>query len=229
VTTSGSTDFSLTGTQMVTQALYLLNVTPKGETPATADLNFALTSLETMIKTWGTVGRLWLKTETTQALTASTASYAMASGARKVLDVRRRDTSSIDTPLFELSRQEYYDLPNKTGTGTPVNWYHDYQVATRTLYVWPAPDTSAASNLTLYITYARVIEDVDSLSNTLDLPQEWGETLIHNVAKNIGPSYGLAGDPNYAKIEARADALYGALASLDQESASVTFSPDHRG
>lgn len=225
--TSGSTDYALTGTQIVNQALYLLNVVPEGDTPPTADSNGALTSLETMIKTWGALGKLWLKTETTQALTEGTASYTMASGVRKVLDVRRR-TNSIDTPMFEMSRQEYFDLPNKTGKGTPVNWYFDYQLATRLLYIWSTADATNATDTTLYITYARILEDVDSLSNNLDLPQEWGETLIYNLAAVRGPKYGLANDANFQEIKQRAAVLYGALESIDQESTSIFLQPESR-
>lgn len=222
--TSGSTNYSLTAQQIVNQALYLLNVVPEGDTPPSADSAGALTSLELMLKTWGAAGRLWLTASTTQALTASTASYTLSAGTYRVLSVRRR-TSSIDTPLFPLSRDEYDELPNKSGAGMPVNWYQDNQRATTVLYVWLVPDATIAASTTLYLTYARIIEDLDSLSNDPDVPQEWLETLVYNLAAIRGPKYGLAGDPNFKEIRDRAAGLYGALASIDQESTSVYLQP----
>jgi hypothetical protein len=226
--TSGSTDFSLDGTGICTAALELLGVVPIGDTPSAEDAARAQQHLNFMLKTWGADPdpKLWLITEGTQALSAATANYAL-SGARKILSVRRH-TSGIDTPLMEWSRQTYYDQPNKASTGYPTSYYFDPQRAAKTLYVWPVPDSTIAGSTTLQYTYLRVIEDVDDLSNDLDVPQEWLEVIQYSLAARLSIPYKLhLTDPNGAAlIQQRAEALYGQLSSYDEEPASAFFQPD---
>jgi hypothetical protein len=113
-----------------------------------------LSSLNLIIKSkLRTTDRLFLRTAGSVTLIADTEVYAQASALR-MLSVRRRDSNDDDTPMQELSRQEYEDLPNKTSSSSiPVAWYFDPQQASGTLYVWPAPSSTAASDFTLATTY----------------------------------------------------------------------------
>lgn len=221
--TSGSVDFSLTAREIITEAFQTAKVVAAGETPTADELEDGERKLNLMLKSWGSKEHLWIKTEGTQALTATTASYAIT-GARRMLSVRRR-TSSIDTPMNELSREEYYDLPTKSATGTPVSWYFDPQRSTRTLYVWPTATTAVAANTTLYFTYLRVIEDIDSLENDPDVPQEWLEALIYNLAAKLALAYG---SDMYPVLRVEAAQLLKDIEAQDQEPVSVYFQPGRR-
>lgn len=231
--TSGSVDYSLTARQIATAALELIGVVALGDTPPAEEADKALQQLNLMVKTWGAdpSPKLWLKTEGSVTLSASTASYTASpvSLARKVLSVRRR-TSNIDTPLCPLSRSDYDDIPNKSGTGTPTSFYFDPQRATRTLYVWPAPTTAVAADTTLRMTYLRVIEDLDALDDDFDLPQEWLEVLQYGLAARLAMPFKMhLTDPTgYAEVKSRAAELYAQLSAWDEEDVSVSFSPDLR-
>lgn len=233
--TSGSVDYSLTARQIATAALELIGVVSIGETPEAEHSAKALEQLNLMVKTWGAdpAPKLWLKTEGTITLSASTASYTASPVTlmRKVLSGRRRTgsgTSQNDLPLRVLSRQQYEDRPNKLSTGSPLEVYFDPQRATRTLYVWPVPDATIAASTTLQITYLRVIEDLDSLSDDFDLPQEWLEVLQYGLAARLTIPYRMhLTDPAGAKkIEDRAVALYAQLSAWDEEDTSLFLSPD---
>lgn len=227
--TSGSADLTMTSREIVTQAMVLLQQISYGETPAAEDAEQYRISLNLMIKTWGAAGRLWLTEEGSIPLVASTASYALT-GVRKVFQVRRRITSTVsDLELREDSRSDYYARPNKASTGAPLAWYFDPQRTTKTLYVWPAPDTTAASTMTLQYTYARFIEDVDALDDEADVPQEWLEALVYGLARRMGPATGSANKPEYAQIKEDAERLYAALSSVDQEEASIMLQPNLMG
>lgn len=221
--TSGSVDFSLTAREIITEAFQTAKVIAAGETPTADELEDGERKLNLMLKSWGAKEHLWIKTEGTQALTATTASYAIT-GARRMLSVRRR-TSSIDTPMNELSREEYYDLPTKSATGTPVSWYFDPQRSTRTLYIWPTASTAVAANTTLYFTYLRVIEDIDALENDPDVPQEWLEALIYNLAAKLALAYG---SDMYPVLRVEAAQLLKDIEAQDQEPVSVYFQPGRR-
>ncbi len=221
--TSGSVDFSLTAREIIAEAFKVAKIVSGGETPTATEMSDAETTLNLMLKTWSAKEHLWIRTEGTQALTASTASYAIT-GARRMLSVRRR-ASSIDTPMNELAREEYYDLPTKSATGTPVSWYFDPQRATRTLYIWPTASAAVATSTVLHFTYLRVIEDIDALENDPDVPQEWLEALVYSLAARLALSYG---SDALQAVTSIANGLVSDLSGQDQEPVSVYFQPGRR-
>lgn len=223
--TSGSVNWSLTSRQIISEALENLNVIGIGDTPGPEDAAKALSVLNQMLKTWGTAKRLWLKTEGSVTLVASTASYVLTA-AREVLSVRRR-TSGIDTPLTVMSRQEYYDYPSKSATGMPYQWYFDPQRATRTLYVVSVPTATEAASTTLPYTYIRAIEDADALDNDADLPQEWMETILYGLMARLLVPYSvhLTDPAKAAEVKERAQTLYGQLSAYDDEDTAVFMQP----
>lgn len=221
--TSGSVDFAMTAREIVTEAFQTAKVISGGETPTGDEMADGMRKLNLMLKTWSAKEHLWIRAEGTQVLTATTQSYAIT-GARRMLSVRRR-TSSIDTPLNELAREEYFDLPTKSATGTPVSWYFDPQRTTRTLYLWPTASVAVAANTTLLFTYLRVIEDIDSLENDPDVPQEWLEALIYSLAARLALAYG---SDQLQNLTAIANGLVKDLSAQDQEPVSVYFQPGQR-
>lgn len=223
--TSGSVDFSLTTNQAVNAALELVKATGIRIAAGSDDAAEALLHGELQVKTWGIDERLWITTEASVALVASTASYSLPL-ARRVTGVRRR-TSSVDTELIPMSRSEYNAFPSKTSAGMPYQYFFDPQRTTRTLYVINVPDATIAASTTLQYTYQRVIEDLDNLSNDIDIPQEWLEAFIYSLAARLLIPYGrYVSDPaSAAKIEARAAQLYAQLTASSEEETSVFFQP----
>lgn len=232
--TSSSTDFSLNARQIATAALEMIGVIAVGDTPEAEHITKALEQLNFMVKTWGASNdpKLWLVTEGSLALVASTASYTLTA-ARKVISARRRigsGTSQNDLALRVVSRQEYDDRPGKLSTGSPLEVYFDPQRAARTLYVWPVPDATIAASTTIKYTYLRVIEDLDSLSDDFDIPQEWLETMQMSLAARLVLPFRthIADPAGAALIQQRAQELYAQLSSWDEEDASVFFSPAYQ-
>lgn len=130
--------------------------------------------------------------------------------------------SAIDTPLLTLARKDYFDLPNKLATGIPTNYYYDPQLAAGYMYIWPAPvDASNAIKFTWY----RPIQDFDISSNTPDLPQEWIDTLIFNLAVVMGPEYDCPTE-RYNLIKTLAAEFLDDLSGWDREPQSSYFGVD---
>lgn len=219
---SGSTDFNMDARQVVTSAFINAKIYSPGETITAEDMDSGQEALNLMLKTWSAKEHLWIKAEGSVTLVAGQAAYAVAD-ARRVWSVRRR-VNGIDTPMNLLSREEYYDLPNKAGAGMPVSWYFDPQRSTRTLYLWLVPPASIAANTALNYTYSRVIDDIDALENDPDVPQEWLEALIYALADRLANSYGA----DNATLTAFAAKLVKDLSDQDQESASLFLQPSYR-
>lgn len=223
--TSGSTDWTLTSRQIVTTALQAIGVTSMGDTPGNEEADLALTHLNMCLKTWATMPKAFLLAEAGVALVASTATYSLPS-ARRVLEVRRR-LSGIDVPITQMSRSDYFDLPDKAGEGNPISWWFDPQRATRLLYVYKVPSAAIAASTTLRYTYQRVIEDVDDLDNDPDVPQEWLEALTYALAARlIVPFRVITNSPAIAaEVKERAQVLIAQLSADGEDSASIFLQP----
>lgn len=149
-----------------------------------------------------------------------TASADLINRPLRIEHVRRRDvsgTQAIDTAMEELAKVDYYDLPNKSESSTPVNFYYDPGRDSGTLYIWPA--SSIITNL-LTFTYVRPIEDLDALSNNFDFPQEWLETLKYQLMIRLAHEYGI---PLRQDVIALATTLLEDMMAWDTEPVSVCF------
>jgi len=204
---SGSTDYTRTGTQIIEAARRKLGILAAEESMSSSELADGLDTLNMMLKTWAADGVMyWTMTEGTLSLTQGTASYSFASGGAfttvpfDMVDMRITRGSN-DLQMAEMSREEYFGLPLKTAQGYPTQWFYDRQRDTGTLYIWPTADASLG---TLKFSYRRVIMDVDAGANHLDLPQEWLEAVVYNLADRIADDYGM----DMPKISAKALAFY---------------------
>lgn len=139
-----------------------------------------------------------------------------------VLDAQRTDAEDVDTPIRMVSHEEYQRIPNKTITGRTNEVYYQPETPDGYIYLWPEPETSADR---IRITCRFPIQDFDAASNNPDLPQEWLDCLVWNLAKKLIPSYGCATDTE-RRVVAEADILYAALTAHDSEDASTFFEPD---
>lgn len=228
--TSGSVDYGLVTNTIIDAAFNRLGVGSEGEALTARMYEDGRRALNLMVKEWGTTGHLWLETEAAVTLVASQGNYALATLFSKkplrVLSVRRRlTTSTTDTPMHALSRDEYDNLPNKTVEGTPTSFYYDPQRATGTLYVWPEPTSAVATANTLRVTYLRPIEDFDASNNDPDLPQEWLNALIWNLADELEAEYPLNDPRRAGKIHDRAVETKAAIEAWDTEPASLFLQP----
>lgn len=202
--TSGSYDFTVNTTQIVTRALQILGVLPGG-TSATGDqLTDATLHLNLMLKSWQNDGmQLWRVAEKTFAVgdgllsgtyayTLGTAGTITTSGRPEdLLGVYYRETStSNQTPMIRISREQYYALPNPTTSGTPTQYWYD-PLLTPKIYFWPAPDDNFMNNYTVVIVYQMPFDDMDSTTDTLAFPQSWELAVVWNLAEQLSTEYGL--------------------------------------
>jgi hypothetical protein len=65
-----------------------------------------------------------------------------------------------------IGRGEYLNIPNKTTTGRPSQFYFNRQISPE-LSLWPTPDSNTDQLVYYFITR---IEDADTMKNTTDVP-----------------------------------------------------------
>lgn len=227
---SNSIDYTRTGEQLVSDARRKLGIQAAEEPLQAHELSEGLNTLNMMLKTWAADGVMyWTMTEGTLTLVEGQASYSFASGGDfttvpfDMMDMRI-SRGSNDLQMAEMSREDYFALPNKTTEGYPTQWFYDRQRDTGTLYIWPTADASLG---TLKFTYRRVVMDMDAGSNNIDLPQEWIEAIVYNLADRLADDYGI----DAPKVSAKAMAFYQVVRSFNvgEGRGSISFAPDSWG
>lgn len=141
----------------------------------------------------------------------------------RVVSARRFNVpSSIDTPMIPMSRLDYRELPNKTTPGIPTQWFYDPlggATIVGILYVWPAPVTATDA---VKMTWYRQIQDFNSPGNTPDLPNEWINTIVWNLAEELAPEYDVP-PQRFEMIQMKAAKSLDRVSGWDREPESVRF------
>lgn len=234
--TSSSTNYSVDGTTIINGALRVIGATAQGETPTATQTSEALEALNMMVKAYQVDGMpLWAIKQYSVTLTASTATYNIGESQTvntpkplKVVQAFLHNTSTnIDIPMRVVTRQEYNLLGNKTSTGQPVQIFYEPLNTYGTLHVFPVPDATIAAAYTVTIVYQRPFEDMDSVSNTFDFPQEWYDALKFGLADRLAPEYGLSLQERQ-DIANRAKTYKTEALSFGLEEGSLYFQADQR-
>ncbi len=162
------------------------------------------------------------------ALTASASSgnkvYVYTTAIPRPLRIisARRENSGQEIEMFELSREEYFNLPNKSSTGTPVQYYYDPQQGTGKMYLWPTPSTV---DDVINMTYLDELEIITANTDTTNFPQEWMEYLVYGLAVRIAPLYGATIPNEVLAVYTEARSM---LEGWDQDPASIYFRASNR-
>ncbi len=70
------------------------------------------------------------------------------------------------------------------------------------------------------------LQDFDASGNNADLPTEWLDTIVWNLAKRLLPSYGAAGQASAQMITQGGTTMLNEMVQWDQEPESVYFAPN---
>lgn len=231
MTVSAVTTASFSLNELIREAFDVIGVGSEGE-PINADMyRRGKMSAQLMTQSFNAMDDLWRRTLRTVTPVSGQAAYTLEPKPMRVLSARRKQlTGGYETPMTEWSRQEYLDMPNKTSSpSTPVNFYYDPQRETGTLYLWPAPSSAVYSQISVIVDELRPMFIMDDSNDTLDMPPEWQETFVMNLAKRLKLKYPV-NDPGLdVKVDELADALFARLKAWDNEPASIYLQPDNWG
>ena len=220
--TSGVITSAFTARDIITRAMRLLGVIAMGEVPSSSELSHGVDALNWMLKSWQADGcNLWREYQDSQTLVSGTAEYTLAPRVVDVLEARYVNADGSERPLARWEWGEYVQLPNKTTSGVPVAFTLLKERDAIKMKLWPIPNAAQSVSYTA----ARVIEDVTSANENLDVPQSWTEAVIYNLADRLIDVFGTAtmDQITIARVQARAADLYAQMRDFDRP-ASVFFS-----
>ena len=231
--TSGSVDFNVTASDIISSAYELARVKDPIENLTPDQTTRGLSSLNKIIKYLQKNGMpLWAIKRDSITLVQSTVSYTcgptgtgLTERPLRILEAFYRDGTN-DTQVEIISRDDYNTLGDKTSEGIPTEIYYDPQLTEGVLYVYNPADANSAGN-TLHLIYHRPFEDMDSVSNDFDFPQEWYFALEYALAVDIAMRHGIRPSRINA-LEAKAKEYFYECTWWDVENTSTQFQPDMR-
>lgn len=166
---------------------------------------------------------LWTDELYSQALTASTATYAL--NARLIaIQAAYINDGSTDRLIYPYSTYEYSAIPDKAQEGPPTAYWYNRQI-TPEITLWPVPDSAATYTLKLRV--CRQIQDVSFKSGaTLDLPYRWLDVYVADLAHRLSRIYAPQLE---APRKADADEAWTIAATEDQEDVPLIFGMSMQG
>jgi len=212
--TSSSVDFEIDVAEYIEEAFERCGI----EVRTGYDLRTARRSMNLLFADWANRGlNQWTITQRTQALTASDADYTLGSDVIDILSmvVRR---SGTDFSMTRISRDDYINLPTKTTTGRPSQFFLDRQI-TPNLKIWSAPENS--TDVLIYDALTR-IQDADASVNTVDIPFRFYPCLTAGLAYYLA----MKRAPDRIKIlKAVYEEEFERAAAEDRDRASLSLTP----
>jgi len=177
MTTSGSKNFELDVSDYIEEAFERCGV----EVRTGYDLKTAKRSLNLLLADWANRGlNQWTIKQTTVTCVSGTADYVLDADTIDILSVVvRRDNT--DYGIERLSRDEYLNIPDKTSTGRPSQFFLDRQI-TPVLKVWTTPENS--TDQLIFDRLVR-IDDADTFTNTMEVPFRFYPCLAAGLAYYI--------------------------------------------
>lgn len=113
----------------------------------------------------------------------------------RIINVRRKEGSDYETPIRFESRSSYFNQPNKSQTGTPIQAYYSRQdragESAGTMYLWSTPNSSIP---VINFTYERKVQVMVNAGDTLDLPDYAHEFVIYNLAERLILKFGCGAE-----------------------------------
>jgi hypothetical protein len=142
----------------------------------------------------------------------------------KIVDARWVDAVTGDESphISMIARLDYRRLPTKTQAGSVVSAFYDPSITTGQLYLWHVPNPFEGF---VNFTWHRPIQDFDAAGDNPDLPQEWCQAILFNLAVVLAPEFDVP-TQKLAQIAAMAATFLDDMEGWDRENESVEFSVD---
>lgn len=187
MTTSGSTDWNLTRNEIISEALENIGAYDVGEELLPEDIVTCTRSLNLLLKSLQANPSVALrfKDYQTLSLVAGTGSYDLETGTKHADTVWLR-IDSEDVHLDIISEDEYNNILNKSEQNQPQYVYIDYSATLPKAYFNPVPEAVYSC----YFSGERRVEDMDNMTDNVDLPVQALDLVIKGLSSKLAPKYG---------------------------------------
>lgn len=223
MTTSGVTTGLLTAGAIILTSCKLISEVTSGDDLTADEYDDGVTLLNFMLKSWGATANLWRELDIDLDWPLDTRECTLSPTVLNVIDLRYTD-GTTERQLQRYEKERYNQIPDKDQSGTvPLGFNFTKETGNPRIRLWPVPDSA----IDLVATVERTAEDVTSIGQTVDIPQEWTECVYFNLATRMAAVMGKhRADPLLvADVKANAKSLFDRLSGPDH-AGSVFFTPD---
>ncbi len=187
-----------TAKDIIEDALRKIGVVAQDE-PMTADqVASGLRELNRFLKSLENRGAEFYREHEVQVILTNQPRHDIACPVRRVLTARlvRGD---IETPMQELTRQEYDTLPVKNSTGLPTTFWFKRAPDVSTIFVWPV--LASPNGEFLRMSCEMDIPGVSEAGHRVDIPPEWEDAVVYGLGARLAETYGQAAPLVVARAE----------------------------
>jgi hypothetical protein len=200
----------MTPLDLITLALKASGIVGVGQVAQAEDATDAFTLLNMMLGQWNR--RRWLVFHLKDASAVSTGAASYTIGAGGDFDVPRPDriesaylrllnNSGPNQPDYQLallpSMEDYSRITLKGMMGYPSYAFLDSDYPLGTLHFWPVP---TAGIYELHVLVKAELPGFSDLSDDVNLPPEYQEAIMYNLAARLRPHYQLPPDPSVVAL-----------------------------
>jgi len=230
MSTSGTYTFMMTADSVITAALRSTGRFGAADAIPADDKANCQQALNIIIKNLARNQKpLWCKQRVAIPLLAAQATYNLSTAAGMTLPPRIlfafiRDSVGNDTTLSITSRDDYNTLGQKSAPGVPNQIWYDPQLSGGIITVYNVPSDGTH---TMYVDIQRQMQDINLLTDDLDIPQEGYHLLKWMLCDELAPEYLVPMDARQ-DITRRAKAAYEDFFADEREETSTYFTPSER-
>ena len=100
----------------------------------------------------------------------------------------RTQSTQQDVAMTKISRSTYSGLSNKLSKGQPTQYYVQRLIDRVTVFVYPTPDTTAAS-ADMHIYFVKRIDDAGAYRNATDVPYRFVPCMVSGLSFYLAQKY----------------------------------------
>lgn len=130
----------------------------------------------------------------------------------------------LEIPLGRLNQDDYTAFPNKTFQGQPLQYWLDRARDQPVMNTWPV-----CSNAYRYSQFTvwrqRYIQDVGTLTESLDIPQRWFDAIVDDLAWRTARDHPEVPDERMAVLRALAAESYNAAYAEERDNSPMRLAP----
>lgn len=224
MTTSGTTNFDLTGSSLILESFDRCGIRPAEITRE--HMSSAVRSANFELSTWSDMPvNLWKVSLVQFTLIQGQDTYIFDKSVQLLTDAYvtlvQGDNAPIDRILIPISRDEYAEYPDKTQQAAQsVYWFQRDTIPQVT--VWPVPDGQSETYLNCYVMNRS--QDVTNVgSQNIDVPYRFIDALVARVAVRLSVKFA---PEKYQMLSGIAKETYQTAFFEDQERANIRIMPD---
>lgn len=222
-----------TANDLIALALKAANVLGVGQPASAEDSTDCLRYLNQMLAQWSRKKLLVYKRTDVSLASTGASSYSIGPGQQfntarpaRIESAFARQTGvplPADYPLHVIQAQEEYNrVFIKTLSAFPAYVFYDGNYPTGTVYFWPVPSTA----FELHLSVLQPLASIANLADTVNLPPEYEEAIIYNLAQRLYVHYGLPPNPMTARL---ASAALKTIKEINDRTPSIVLSADVAG